>query len=303
MTRFNQTLLSEFDNALRRATDKAPSQTNEPACQWVLCGHLFENSTAQKIPVKTQPFTVGRHPENSVCVANATVSGHHAEILIAGDKLLVRDRDSTNGTLLNGRRLQTVESLRDGDILHFGNVMFTVQHGNSTTATETVTSDAAGDAIAQVQFNTLMQRPGVDPFFQPIIDLNDNRRIGYEVLSRSQFIGLETPAKMFKVAAQRTSEAALSRICRVEGMRASRELGSDMVFYLNTHPAELNDNGLFDSLYVLREQYPEQSIMLEVHESGVTSVDFLRKLREILNEVNMGLAYDDFDFIASHSKF
>ena len=108
MTRFNQTLLSEFDNALRRATDKAPSQTNEPACQWVLCGHLFENSTAQKIPVKTQPFTVGRHPENSVCVANATVSGHHAEILIAGDKLLVRDRDSTNGTLLNGRRLQTV---------------------------------------------------------------------------------------------------------------------------------------------------------------------------------------------------
>jgi EAL domain-containing protein (putative c-di-GMP-specific phosphodiesterase class I) len=294
MTRFNQTLLSEFDNALRRATDKAPSQTNEPACQWVLCGHLFENSTAQKIPVKTQPFTIGRHPENSVCVANATVSGHHAEILIAGDKLLVRDRDSTNGTLLNGRRLQTVESLRDGDILHFGNVMFTVQHGNSTTATETVTSDAAGDAIAQVQFNTLMQRPGVDPFFQPIIDLNDNRRIGYEVLSRSQFIGLETPAKMFKVAAQRTSEAALSRICRVEGMRASRELGSDMVFYLNTHPAELNDNGLFDSLYVLREQYPEQSIMLEVHESGVTSVDFLRKLREILNEVNMGLAYDDF---------
>ncbi len=172
--------------------------------------------------------------------------------------------------------------------------MFTVQHGNSTTATETVTSDAAGDAIAQVQFNTLMQRPGVDPFFQPIIDLNDNRRIGYEVLSRSQFIGLETPAKMFKVAAQRTSEAALSRICRVEGMRASRELGSGMVFYLNTHPAELNDNGLFDSLYVLREQYPEQSIMLEVHESGVTSVDFLRKLREILNEVNMGLAYDDF---------
>jgi len=227
-------------------------------------------------------------------VANTTVSSYHAEILTAGDKLLVRDRDSTNGTLLNGRRLQTIEALRDGDILHVGNMMLTVHRGNSMMATETVASDAAGDAIAQVQFNTLMQRPGVDPYFQPIVKLNDHERVGFEVLSRSRFIGLETPAKMFKVAAQRTSEAALSRICRIEGMRASCELGSDMQFYLNTHPAELKDEGLFDALFTLREQYPEQSIMLEVHESGVMSLDFLRKLREILNEVNMGLAYDDF---------
>ncbi|MFY9256239.1 MAG: EAL domain-containing protein [Fuerstiella sp.] len=295
MKHFNQTLLSEFDDVLQANVDKAVAPKEpESMFLWTLCGHLYENSTTQKISVKSQPFTIGRHPDNSVCVANATVSGYHAEILIAGDKLLVRDRDSTNGTLLNGRRLQTVESLRDGDILHFGNVMFTVQHGSTMTATETVTSDAAGDAIAQVQFNTLMQRPGVDPFFQPIVKLDDHRRIGFEVLSRSQFVGLETPAKMFKVAAQRTSEAALSRICRVEGMRASRELGADMQFYLNTHPAELNDEGLFESVFVLREQYPEQSIMLEVHESGVTSVDFLRKLREILNELNIGLAYDDF---------
>ena len=195
---------------------------------------------------------------------------------------------------MNGRRLLTVETLRDGDILHFGNVMFTVHHDNAAMAAETVTSDAAGDAIAQVQFNTLMQRPGVDPYFQPIVKLHDHERIGFEVLSRSQFIGLETTAKMFKIAAQRTSEAALSRICRIEGMRASCKLGRDLKFYLNTHPVELNDEDLFDSLFVLREQYPDQSIMLEIHESAVTSLDFLRKLRKILNELNVGLAYDDF---------
>ena len=303
MKRFNQTLLSEFDSVFGvspedpqnpgpPAAPKPPEP--EPQFMWTLCGHLHDNSPAQRITVLSQPFTIGRHPDNSVSVSNSTVSGYHAEILIAGDQLLVRDRESTNGTLLNGRRLQTVEALRDGDILHFGNVMFTVHRDASLTSTETVTSDAAGEAVAQVQFNTLMQRPGVEPYFQPIVRLDNTERIGFEVLSRSKFVGLETPDKMFKIAAQRTSEAALSRVCRLEGMRSSMLLDDDMIFYLNTHPAELNDEGLFDSLYKLREDYPAQAITLEVHESGVTSLDFLRKLRDILKEIDFGFAFDDF---------
>lgn len=303
MKRFNQTLLSEFDSVFGVTPEDTQTQDTqavpqppepEPQFMWTLCGHLHDNSPAQRITVISQPFTIGRHPDNSVSVSNSTVSGYHAEILIAGDQLLVRDRESTNGTLLNGRRLQTVEALRDGDILHFGNVMFTVHRDASQTSTETVTSDAAGEAVAQVQFNTLMQRPGVEPYFQPIVRLDSTERIGFEVLSRSKFVGLETPDKMFKIAAQRTSEAALSRVCRVEGMRASLQLEEDMIFYLNTHPAELNDESLFDSLYELRENYPAQAITLEVHESGVTSLDFLRKLRDILKEIDFGFAYDDF---------
>lgn len=303
MKRFNQTMLSQFDTAFDIAADSQPSGAEqppppskepEPLFMWTLCGHLHDNSPAQRISVISQPFTVGRHPDNSVCVSNSTVSGHHAEILIAGDQLLVRDRESTNGTLLNGRRLKTVEALRDGDILHFGNVMFTVHRDTSAPSSETVTSDAAGEAVAQVQFNTLMQRPGVVPYFQPIVRLDTEERIGFEVLSRSKFVGLETPDKMFRIAAQRTSEAALSRVCRVEGMRASMELDSQMVFYLNTHPAELNDASLFDSLCQLRDDYPDRMIMLEVHESGVTSLDFLRSLRDVLKDLNFGFAYDDF---------
>lgn len=294
MTRLNETLLSELDDALGLTGETPTVEPPSTELMWTLCGHLHEHSEAQRIAVKSQPFTVGRHPDNSVCVANSTVSGYHAEILITGDQLLVRDRDSTNGTLLNGRRLQTVEALRDGDILHFGNVMFTIRRESSMAETETVTSDAAGEAIAQVQFNTLIQRPGVDPCFQPIVRLDNHERVGFEVLSRSQFVGLETPAKMFKVAAQRTSEAVLSRVCRIEGMRASHQLDRAMVFYLNTHPVELNDEELFLSLFDLRQKYPDQSIMLEVHESGVTSLDFLRRLREVLTEIGFGLAYDDF---------
>lgn len=297
MTDFSQTVLSHFDTALGIDLTPASPDSSEAATQedtWVLYGYIHEKGEPVRIVVASQPFTIGRHPENSVCIANGTVSGHHAQILIAGDKLLVRDSGSTNGSLLNGKRLQTVEALQDGDILHFGNVMFTVQKESASNQTATMTSDAVGEAIAQVQFNTLMSRPGVQAYFQPIVRLDSQERIGYEILSRSQFVGLETPDKMFKIAAQRTSEAALSRICRVEGMKASVHLDKEMVYYLNTHPAELNQDELFKSLLVLREEHPTQKIMLEVHESGVTSVDFLRELRSLLTELDIGLAYDDF---------
>lgn len=301
MTDYSRSFLSDFDDLLNVSVDtpvveaaKEDHAAETADAEWVLYGHVHENSEPIRLPVKAQPFTIGRHPENSVCISNSTVSGYHAEILSAGDQLLVRDRDSTNGSLLNGRRLQTVEPLKDGDILHFGNVMFRVQKESTLTQTATLTADSVGEAIAQVQFNTLISRPGVMPYFQPIVRLDTCQRIGYELLSRSQFVGLETPDKMFRIAAQRTSEAVLSRVCRVEGMKASVHLSRDMVFYLNTHPAELNQKELFSSLYELRANHPEQSIMLEVHESGVTSLDFLRQLRTVLADVNFGLAYDDF---------
>ncbi|MCA9050813.1 MAG: EAL domain-containing protein [Planctomycetaceae bacterium] len=292
----NHTILSQYEptaaaDGSRTAVSEFPAASD---VQWALHGHLSENGTALRTPILSQPFTVGRHPDNSLSICNSTVSGYHAELLLANDSLLVRDRNSTNGTLLNGRRIQTVESLRDGDILHFGNVMFTVQRDHSVAPSETVTADAAGDAIAHVQFNTFLSRPGVEPYFQPIVRMDSQEVIGFEVLSRSHFVGLETPAKMFKVAAERTSEAALSRVCRLEGMRVATKFTDGLDFYLNTHPVELNQSELFDSLNDLRKRYPKQSIVLEVHESGVTSVAFLKSLRSLLNELDFRLAYDDF---------
>lgn len=296
MKEFSDTCLSAFDQVLDAGAPKSGSTQPAADCAsvWVLYAHVQDNVSAQRLPIKCQPFTIGRHPDNSLSISNGTVSGYHAEVLTAGEELLIRDLNSTNGTLLNGRRVQTVEPLRDGDILHLGNVMFTVRQENASLQFATVASDAASDAIAQVQFSTLLSRPGIEPYFQPIVNLHSGQRIGFEVLSRSHLIGLETPAKMFKIAAQRTSEAALSRVCRLEGMRVSESLDSGMQFYLNTHPVEVDDEHLIDSLTDLRERHPESKIVLEVHESGVTSVAFLRKLRSVLNDLNMGLAYDDF---------
>jgi len=102
----------------------APRPVESP--RWELSGGLSPNTPVQRIPVATQPFTIGREFENSLCLAHPTISRRHAELLLVESDLLVRDLASRNGTYLNGRRVQSFERLQNGDMLQFGAAVFTI---------------------------------------------------------------------------------------------------------------------------------------------------------------------------------
>jgi len=57
-------MLCEFDSALRPTEITPTAEPLDADVQWTLLGHLYENSSVQTIAVKTQPVTIGRHPEN-----------------------------------------------------------------------------------------------------------------------------------------------------------------------------------------------------------------------------------------------
>ncbi|HLY01451.1 MAG TPA: FhaA domain-containing protein [Candidatus Cybelea sp.] len=63
---------------------------------------------------------VGRGEESEIALVDPSVSRAHAIVEIDGAQPVVRDLGSTNGTFVNGRRV-SVEALRDGDELLFGN--------------------------------------------------------------------------------------------------------------------------------------------------------------------------------------
>lgn len=264
-----------------------------PEGLWVLSRSAAEHGTNQRVNVVGPSFTIGRHPSSNLCLSDTTVSGRHAEVVTINRDLFVRDLNSTNGTLLNGRKLQNLTGLRSGDVLHFGSVMYTLQSSTDENMSSTITADVSAEALAQVQFDKLLRRPALRPYFQPILRLNDNARVGFEVLARSYLLGLETPDKMFRVAATRNVEAQLSQICRSEGLRIGESLGNTH-FYLNTHPIELVGTELFTSLEQLRSDFPDANIVLEVHEGAVASSAVLRNVRQVTRDLKMGLAYDDF---------
>lgn len=75
----------------------------------------------------TEELAVGRLPDCELMIDDASVSKRHAVLRWNEPerRCSVRDLGSTNGTFLNANSLGTREvTLKDGDILSFGNVQF-----------------------------------------------------------------------------------------------------------------------------------------------------------------------------------
>ena len=58
-------------------------------------------------PVAEKTYTLGRHPDNDVCLDKPSVSGHHATLTVVSERLmLLEDNGSTNGTYVNGFQIR-----------------------------------------------------------------------------------------------------------------------------------------------------------------------------------------------------
>lgn len=261
---------------------------------WVLSGRAAPDQAVTRVVLSDGNFTVGRDSQNRLSLPNQTVSGRHAELITLPEGLLVRDLKSTNGTFLNGDRVEGSRLAGEGDILQFGSSMFHLESANRSNKPPTEKWEAADDCVGRLQFSKLFESPGINPFFQPILRLDDLGRVGFEALARSQLVGLETPEIMFEVAAERNAEVELSRLIRAEALHLSAGLPAGQQIYLNTHPLELSDPEFPNSIRRLRQTFPDQSMVLEIHEAAVTDLTLLRGIRDTLTDLEVGLSYDDF---------
>jgi len=76
--------------------------------------------TGDRVPLGEATITIGRLPESTIVLADPNVSRNHAEIRPRGTGFVVIDLGSTNGTRVNGIRINE-QDLVDGDEVTFGN--------------------------------------------------------------------------------------------------------------------------------------------------------------------------------------
>jgi pSer/pThr/pTyr-binding forkhead associated (FHA) protein len=81
--------------------------------------------TANRSRTFDAEFTVGR--EGSLVIDDEFASGYHARFQIARGRWYVEDLGSTNGTWLNGRRIQAAQWLKKGDKIRIGHTVMTVE--------------------------------------------------------------------------------------------------------------------------------------------------------------------------------
>ena len=76
--------------------------------------------------IEDREITIGRIAGCDVVVNDTNVSRRHASVARSGDQFIVTDLGSTNGTLLNGRRIQQ-SVLQAGDVLTVGTTKLTFE--------------------------------------------------------------------------------------------------------------------------------------------------------------------------------
>ncbi len=91
----------------------------------------------REVPLAEGENLLGRDPSGTVVVDDATVSRHHARIVIDGGRAVLEDLGSKNGTWLRGARIASSESLRDGDPLRVGPAALTFRSFDAGRSTET----------------------------------------------------------------------------------------------------------------------------------------------------------------------
>jgi hypothetical protein len=91
--------------------------------------HPVANALATSVPRLLQynvlgeaKTNVGRSPNNDLCLSVDSVSSVHCGFEVRGQKVVLSDHHSLNGTFINGQRVIDPVELHEGDTIHIGSV-------------------------------------------------------------------------------------------------------------------------------------------------------------------------------------
>jgi two-component system, cell cycle response regulator len=87
-----------------------------------------------RYPLADRPLVIGRGEESDIRLADHSVSRRHAIIEPTPEGYYVSDQQSTNGTFVNDRQLDTSWLLQDGDYLRVGNCLYRYLAGGNIEA-------------------------------------------------------------------------------------------------------------------------------------------------------------------------
>ncbi|HJZ68781.1 MAG TPA: trypsin-like peptidase domain-containing protein [Blastocatellia bacterium] len=156
-------------------------------------------------------ISVGRASDNMLCLGESArrVSSHHAEILRRGDGYLLRDLGSTNGTMINGRRV-VVSELAHDDLIEFGTggllLRFGVEHdelGDSDTVPSVagVPANPVRDRVLGLKSNAMLIAALVAAMLLGgvggIVASSRLRAVSPETMSFAEIAELNSPAVVF----------------------------------------------------------------------------------------------------------
>lgn len=110
---------------------------------------FLKDPTGRRHLLNEEVTRIGRAVENDIVITSKRVSREHVHIRRDEWRLIVEDRNSANGTYLNGERLLSPTQLRDGDRIQVGDVLFAF-HDPDLTQQDSLFPELEHDPAGQV---------------------------------------------------------------------------------------------------------------------------------------------------------
>lgn len=124
---------------------------------------LSEGFTGRAYDLKVDKTTIGRLEDNAFHIPEPSISGHHCEVLLRGNDVVVRDLNSTNGTFINGEPVKEAAVVKHGQILRLGQVEMRVETAPSASPPGKIPLDKTRAIPQGVKLDDLEQ--GKKPVF------------------------------------------------------------------------------------------------------------------------------------------
>lgn len=115
--------MSKSDEDTR--VDKSVGRPGEPlASRLAVMVQIYGENIGRRYPLDRHLMTLGRGDMNDIVLPFDNVSRYHAELECDDERVLIRDKGSTNGTYVNDRALQKDRFLNSGDLVKVGSTIF-----------------------------------------------------------------------------------------------------------------------------------------------------------------------------------
>lgn len=118
------------------------------------------------IPLQTKIFLVGREPDCQLRPSSESVSRHHCVFTLDDFSVRLRDLGSTNGTFVNGQRVQGQAILQPGDRILIGKLEFEIVIEGAVAAVQY----AGSSSDTGFSLSDLAESPETVPSDQTLVD-------------------------------------------------------------------------------------------------------------------------------------
>jgi EAL domain-containing protein (putative c-di-GMP-specific phosphodiesterase class I) len=265
-----------------------------------------QGGPAERVSLGKTPFVIGRSESVDHTVYSSKVSKEHAVIDRIGERYLITDLVSTNGTFVNGRR--TVETfLQDGDIIQIAHKEFGFRQPHvrprrdnspqTVEQTQLFPADCFDSVMRGTQLlREMIESESVETQFQPIVNLKTKRVMGYEALSRGKHPKLsESPTVLLRLAEQCNMLTEVSQLFRCLAIHSSKSLRKHSQVFLNVHAREISNQSFLAAIADLeREVSRDHPVVFEIAEGSIADLATMATIKQALAERGFKLAYDDF---------